>query len=107
MSEAEDKRRSERVIPFVSDEEVVLVHVEENLALLAKMLDLSDVGTLVYLLVDTPGPPVGASCALSIYNSGKVIEVTSKVVRSSGRLCAFQFDEMQDEAVQSIAAKLI
>jgi hypothetical protein len=35
-----DKRRSERVIPFVSEEEVIVIHQEGRKNLLAKMMDL-------------------------------------------------------------------
>jgi hypothetical protein len=43
---AEEKRGSDRVIPMVSDEEMVVVDCGES-RYLAKMMDLSDSGTLV------------------------------------------------------------
>lgn len=45
----ETKRRSERVIPVVNDEEAVVIRIGQQQAL-GKMLDLSDGGTLVYLI---------------------------------------------------------
>jgi hypothetical protein len=62
-----DKRRSERVIPVVSEEEVVLIDSGDGHRTLAKMLDISDGGTLVYLLVDSDiDGDVGDSCTLML-----------------------------------------
>jgi len=100
----QDKRRSERVIPFVSDEEVVVVHQENTKSVLAKMMDLSESGTLVYLLEDTDASP---SVALSIYHQGKVFRVPAAVVRKNGRLAAFEFVDPSAEVMREIQSKLI
>jgi len=100
----QNKRRSERVIPFVSDEEVVVLQQSGRSPLLAKMMDLSEVGTLVYLLEDAV--PSG-SAALSIYHQGKVFEVPARVIRTNGRLVAFEFTEVSPEVLRDIEAKLI
>jgi hypothetical protein len=46
-----EKRTSDRVVPMVSDEEMIVIEMGEQRHL-AKMMDLSDNGTLVYLLAD-------------------------------------------------------
>src|SRR5205814_5920269 len=81
-----DKRRSERVIPFVSDEEVIFIHQEVQKNVLAKMMDLSEVGTLVYLLEDTD---ISSPAELSLYHQGKVFKVPASVIRKNGRLNDF------------------
>lgn len=103
----EDKRRSERVIPFVSDEEVVMVSAGPGSPLMAKLLDLSDVGTLVYMLVDDELPAVGESCNLSLFHRGKVFDLAARIARKAGRLTAFDFTNVSPEAAQDIQAKLI
>ncbi len=100
----EEKRRSERVIPCVADEEVVVIRRSGTDNLLAKMLDLSEVGTLVYLLAE--GEPAGA-VTLSIYHQGKVFDVPANTVRQSGRLVAFNFISPSEDARRDIQSKLI
>jgi len=100
----EEKRRSERVIPCVADEEVVVIQRKGAKNLLAKMMDLSEVGVLVYLLADAD--PAGAA-TLAIYHQGKIFEVPGTVVRKSGRLVAFDFASPSEDAQREIQSKLI
>jgi len=100
----EEKRRSERVIPFVSDEEVVVLHQQGKDNILAKMMDLSEVGTLVYLLSDDDP---GASVTLSIFHQGKVVAVPATVIRKNGRLIALDFTNPSLEASRELQSKLI
>ena|SRR5579884_2865506 len=103
MSDAE-KRRSERAIPFVSDEEVVVVHQAGGPNVLAKLLDLSEHGTLLYLLEDAN--PSG-SVALSIYHQGNVFQVRASAIRVNNRLAAFEFTNLSAAELREIQAKLI
>jgi hypothetical protein len=104
----EDKRRSERVIPFVSDEEVVVIRLDDGKTVLGKMLDLSEVGTLIYLIADSDLPgEAGLSCALSMYHEKKVFDVPARLSRKSGRLMAFDFENGLAEALHDIQTKLI
>jgi hypothetical protein len=100
----QDKRRSERVIPFVSDEEVIVVHRQGQKTVLAKMMDLSEVGTLAYLLEDADVPD---TIDLSIYHQGKVFKVPATAVRKNGRLVAFEFVKPSIESIREIQSKLI
>jgi len=103
----EDKRRSKRVVPFVSDEEVVLVQNPGREPLLAKLMDLSEVGALVYLLADENAPDAGLTCTLSLYHQGKVFEVPATVARKSSRLIAFDFAAVPADASIQVQSKLI
>lgn len=104
----EEKRRSERAIPFVSDEEVVIIQGNGANGLIAKMMDLSEVGTLVYLIeeADLPGA-VGSAHVLSVYHQGNVFEVRATIARKTGRLIAFNFVNPGPEALHEIQSKLI
>ena len=100
----QDKRRSDRVIPFVSDEEVIVVQQEGRKNVLAKMMDLSEVGTLAYLLDDAD---VAGSIDLSIFHQGRVFQVPATVIRKNGRLVAFEFADPPEESLREIQSKLI
>ena len=102
------KRRSERVIPFVSDEEVVVIRSEGKSATLAKMMDLSETGTLVYVLGDAHfSDEVGSARSLAIYHQGKIFEVPAIVARKDGRMVAFQFANPPEEVLRDVQGKLI
>jgi len=102
------KKRSERVIPFVTDEEVVVVRSEGKSPALAKMMDLSETGTLVYLLGERDfSDRAGASSSLAIYHQGKIFEVPAIVARKDGRLVAFQFANPPEEVLRDVQGKLI
>jgi hypothetical protein len=88
----------------VSDEEVVVIQQDGQANVLAKMLDLSDTGTLTYLLEE--GDASG-SAVLSIFHQGKVFEVPATVARKNGRLIAFNFVSPSPEATHEIQSKLI
>src|SRR5438045_2809102 len=99
----QNKRRSERSVPLVSDEDVVVVQQDGQANAMAKMIDLSEVGTLVYLLGERD--PSG-SVLLSIFHQGKVFEVPAKVIRKTGHLIAFEFVDPSPEATHEIQSKL-
>jgi hypothetical protein len=102
------KRRSERVVPFVSDEEVVVIRSENKTATLAKMMDMSETGTLLYVVGDRDfSDGVGAASTLAIYHQGKIFEVPAIVARKDGRMVAFQFANPPEEVVRDVQGKLI
>ena len=104
----ENKRRSERVVPFVSDEEVVVIRSEGSVPALAKMMDLSETGTLVYVLADGEVKGgVGTSLALAVYHQGKVFEIPATIARKDGRMIAFHFANLPAEVMRDIQGKLI
>jgi hypothetical protein len=102
-----EKRRSGRVIPVVSEEEVVLVDLGTRPAYLAKLLDFSEGGTLVYLLEADLDAAVGAACFLMLYHQGRVCKIPAKVVRKFGRLIGFDFGELSPDLLRDIQGKLL
>jgi hypothetical protein len=104
----EEKRRSERVVPVVNDEEVVVVHAGGQPAL-GKMLDLSDGGTLVYLFFGDREHSfqVGSTCKLALSHGNKVVEIPARVARVTGRLLGFEFVSPDVDAARLLNEKLI
>jgi hypothetical protein len=82
-------RCSERTMPLVSEDEAVVVHSGSGGAALAKLMDLSDTGLLVYLLEGDVEP--SAETKLSLFHKGKIFKIRSKLVRRYHRLAGFQF----------------
>ena len=103
----ENKRRSERVIPFVSDEEVVVIRRTGASPVLAKMLDLSEVGTLVYLIAEELPDAPGAASEIAVFHQKKVFDIPVTIVRRNGRLIAFEFANPSPEALRDVQGKLI
>ena len=102
-----EKRNSGRVVPLVSDEEIIVIDREGQRSL-AKMLDLSDSGTLVYMMDDEDiGGDAGDNCVLSLYHHDKVFNALAAIVRKSGRLVAFRFVLLDDDAASELQTKLI
>ena len=104
----QEQRRSERAIPCISDEETVLIVVGLRRPVISTMLDLSEGGTLVYL-VERPEGGLGANlvCRLMLCHQGEVFAVDSKVARRSGKLIGFEFINPPLTVVNRIQAKLI
>jgi hypothetical protein len=104
----QDKRKSDRVVPFVSDEEVVVIRSEGNAPVLAKMMDLSETGTLVYVLAEEELPGgVASGHSLAVFHQGKVFEIPATIARQDGRLIAFHFASPSPEVLRDVQAKLI
>ena len=105
---ADHKKRSERVIPFVSDEEAVVIRSEGGRPMLAKIMDLSETGTRVYLLGDEDFfQSEGTTSILAVYHQGKIFEIPAIVARKEGRLVAFQFKNPPEDVLLDIQGKLI
>ena len=105
---AEHKKRSERVIPFVSDEEVVVIRSEGTNPMLAKIMDLSETGTLLYLLGEGDlSQGEGDASGLAVYHQGKIFEIPAVIARKENRLVAFQFKNPPEEVLLDIQGKLI
>lgn len=105
---SQNKRRSDRVIPFVSDEEVVVIRQGDAEPLVAKLMDLSEVGTLLYVLSDKDlNEAAGSPCALNIYHQGKVFEIPATIARKNGRLIAFDFEHPSSDVLRDVQTKLI
>jgi PilZ domain-containing protein len=102
------QRRSERKAPFLSGEEMVLISIGSHRPMIAKLLDLSEDGTLVYLSEESDVlDAMGTDCRLTLYHDGKVFELASKIARRSRRLIGFEFVNPQSTVLKHIRAKII
>jgi c-di-GMP-binding flagellar brake protein YcgR len=101
-----DQRRSERVIPAVSEDDIVIINFDHQ-TMAAKLLDFSEGGLLAYLLKDQQTEIGGKSVRVSLHHEGKVFWVSSRVLRHTGRIVGFEFLEMDDATRLQVRAKLI
>ena len=105
---SDNKRRSDRVVPFVTDEEVVVVRCDGRAPVLAKLINLSETGALVYVLAegDVTGS-VGELNNLAVYHQGKVFEIPATIARKDGRLIAVHFANPPLEVMRDVQGKLL
>jgi hypothetical protein len=101
------QRRSERTIPFLSGEEMVLISIGCQPTIIAKMLDLSEDGTFVYLSEESDIlDAMDKECTLTLYHHGEVFELESKIARRSRRLIGFEFVNPPSTVVNRIRTKI-
>ena len=107
LEECQEHRRSERAIPFVSGEETVLISIKNSCPMIAKILDLSEDGTLVYLSGDAESfADEQTQCALTFYSAGQVFDVEAKIARKSHRLVGFEFVTPPPDVAKRIRTKI-
>lgn len=106
MANPGEKRRSERVVPIGSNEDVVVLHIG-NEQHLAKILDLSDGGICVYMV--EPGARIEQddTLAMSIYHNQKIEDIEVKVCRKAGQVIGLEFQDLSDAAEEHVSAKII
>jgi hypothetical protein len=101
------QRRSERTIPLVSGEEMVLINTDSGHSIISKMLDLSEDGTLVYVGEESDTlDAMAVRCTLTLYHQGQVFQIESKVARRSSRLIGFEFINPSPSVVNRIRTKI-
>lgn len=101
------QRRSERTIPFVSGEEMVLISIGCQPTMIGKMLDLSEDGTFVYLSEESDSlDATDTGCTLTLYHQGEVFQLESKIARRSRRLIGFEFVNPPSTVVNRIRTKI-
>jgi hypothetical protein len=101
-----EKRRSSRIVPIGSNEDVVIIHLP-NERHLAKILDLSDGGVCVYLVEPEAKIQTGDRFPLSVYHKEQVKDIEVQVCRRSGQVVGLEFCDLEDTATQLIRAKII
>ena len=103
---AGDKRRSARLVPILSDEEVVMIESAKGGASLAKILDISDGGVLTYVVESRAKLETGTACKASFYHKGRVFAVQSKVTRNHWRMIGLEFTNVTPRLASQIRAKI-
>ena len=106
MANPGEKRRSDRVVPIGSNEDVVVLHIG-NEQHLAKILDLSDGGMCVYMV--EPGAPIELddTFRMSLYHNQKIEEIHVKTCRKAGQVIGLEFQDLSDAAEEHVSAKII
>ena len=86
---------------------MVILHGRDH-GYLARILDLSDAGTCIYLMdPEVPVGAVGEITLLSLVHEGQAFEVVVRVVRKSGRLLGIEFLDPPAEVKSCLQAKLV
>ena len=106
MGTVEDKRRSARIVPIGSSEDVVVLRIGDE-QYLAKILDLSDGGTCVYTVESGVPLGVGDTFEVSLYHNGTIENIDVRVSRVNGQVTGLEFISPSPEAIQHIQAKII
>ena len=107
MRTVEDKRRSARIVPIGSNEDVVVLRINDEQHL-AKILDLSDGGTCVYTVESGVPLDVGDTFDdVALSRTGKSKNIDVKVSRVNGQVAGLEFISPSPEAIQHIQAKII
>ena len=101
------QRRSERTIPFISGEEMVLISTGSGHSMIGKILDLSYDGTLVYMSEESDTLDAAETpCMLTLYHQGQLFQVESKIARRSSRLIGFEFMSPSPSVANRIRTKI-
>lgn len=106
MANPGEKRSSARIVPIGSNEDVVVLHLDDDQHL-AKILDLSDGGVSVYMV--EPGAPFSQddTCRMSLYHQGKIQDIDVKVSRKNGQVIGLEFVNLSPAAQEHVRAKII
>jgi len=102
-----EQRRSERMIPSGSHEDVVVLHVDDQQHV-AKILDLSDSGTFVHV-VEPGAAPVepDRTLGMSLYHNHAIEIVEVKVRRTIWPAVGLEFQGLSDQAEAHVQAKVL
>ncbi len=106
MAIPDEKRRSERIVPIGSNEDVVVLHVGDKQHL-AKILDLSDGGACVYLVEPGVGIEQDDSFRMSLYHKQKIEDIEVTACRKTGQVIGLEFQGLSDTAEEHVRAKII
>ena len=102
----QEKRRSERIVPIGSNEDVVMLHISGDQHL-AKILDLSDGGTCVYMVEPNAPVELDGAYRVSLYHKGKIQDIDVKVSRKNGQVIGLEFVDLSAAAAEHVSAKII
>ncbi len=85
-----------------------MIRAEGRAPVLAKMMDLSETGTLVYMIAEgDQAGAAGSAANLAVFHQGKVFEIPSVLARKDGRMLAFHFANPSSEVLRDVQGKLI
>jgi hypothetical protein len=106
LMDANERRQFRRVFPLVPEEDVVLFSVSGNSYFVAKLLDLSRGGALIYAAQPSVSAEVGAQYKLYFQSRGGMFNVESTLMRKENQFFAFQFINLTPLDLAEIRGKL-
>jgi hypothetical protein len=101
-----ERRQARRVFSLVPEEDVVLFSMNGNNHFVAKLLDLSRGGALIYTADPSISAEVGSHHKLYFQSRGGMFHVESILTRKKMQFCAFQFVNLTPLDTAEIRGKL-
>ena len=102
-----EQRRSERMVPLGSHEDIVVLHVGGQQHV-AKILDLSDGGTFVHVVEPCRAPvEPDRTLEMSLYHNHAIEIVEVKVCRMIWPAVGLEFQGLSDQADAHVQAKVL
>jgi PilZ domain len=101
-----ERRQFRRVFSLVPEEDVVLFSLNGRSHFMAKLLDLSRGGALIYTADPTVGADIGGSYKLYFQSRGAMFHLEGTLVRKDLQFFAFQFLNLTPLDLAEIRAKL-
>ena len=97
---------SGRTTPIPSGEEVVLINIGLDRSMAAKILDLSEYGTLVDLTEQSGVYDSIGECTITFRHQEEIFDIEARVVDQARDLIALQFINPPAEVVNCIRTKV-
>ena len=101
-----ERRQFRRVFSLVPEEDVVLFSMNGQSHFVAKLLDLSRGGALIYTADPTVGADAGSHYKLYFQNRGSMFHLEAVLTRKEMQFFAFQFVNLTPLDVAEIRGKL-
>jgi hypothetical protein len=106
MNQIEERRRHRRVFSLVPEEDVVLFSTDGRSHFVAKLLDLSRGGALIYSADPSVCAEPGARYKLYFQSRGGMFHLEGELVRREQQFFAFQFVNVTPLDLAEIRSKL-
>jgi hypothetical protein len=106
LMNASERRQFRRVFSLVPEEDVVLFSMNGSSHFVAKLLDLSRGGALIYTADPSISAEAGSHYKLYFQSRGGMFHVESMLMRKEMQFCAFQFVNLTPLDTAEIRGKL-
>src|SRR5579884_2174936 len=106
MNQIDERRRHRRVFSLIPEEDVVLFSSNGQSHFVAKLLDLSRGGALIYSADPTIKAEAGARYKLYVQSRGAMFHLEAMLVRRELQFFAFQFVNVTPLDLAEIRGKL-
>ncbi|HEY2380727.1 MAG TPA: PilZ domain-containing protein [Terriglobia bacterium] len=106
MNELDERRRHRRVFSLIPEEDMVLFSSNGHSHFVAKLLDLSRGGALIYSADPAVAAEAGAICKLYFQSGGAMFHLEGKLIRRDVQVFAFRFVNVTPLDLAEIRGKL-